>query len=889
MTTDFEVKNMMAALAIEPPTKEQLQERNINALCAEIKSQKNIIGLKFIIGLIEKFPMFKEEIESLATAVKYVASFDNSILDRYYKSEPNEAGSIKLAMTKEFKEIISKTSECKLKIHLLSQDKVKKGYLTPSHLNFFSADYDILKGKIVTTAYSRAEIEAKLDMHIMRYICQYYSHIHSYYCGGYGKTLDGDSNYKRLIYDALKDLILSTKIYKDVQETRYTVRFTKLTFVSYTQSKENTADFERSLNSYLSTTNASEKSMSSVINGTFDHSRKTFQALEENTKILKVHSVNPISGLATVKNSRERKESSSLNEQEIAKTIREATEINKFFEEVGQAIKAIEIISQTKNEVSVEMVNGAKILALYNISSYKGNEYNYKTGSDQVIGSNHSGSLFNSCMRMPEIKPRLSFYAKNTEFVKMLVCTTENGKRLAARAIVWYDKEKEIHYVDRIFSTNDTYAMYLINYINTHENVFSIAEANNSMSSLLKSKRMESFLIKFNGSAPTKCQLPYFDTLSSNLYYQDGEFKIGKCREYKNMDCDIENAKKGVVYTTSLQIQDTGEIDLSKFKNMQRVICPVCGDTITTKSINFNGHLICLKHIERTEDGEKLITSSFGTAFLESKDEKKEKFIMNAITKSGVGIVKQTDCKSISFTQGRNELLRYMNTINVSCNSYSQKQTTPLNVEEICNKLKNCSKAKPAIEKIFGNSNTTYLNEHRNMDGKTTEQSRYEILYSTKELTEFAYGDRKLIIPKEVSASEMRYLIDLIKADLLSKKYEGTTNYIISNIEEVKKLYHKDGLNAVRRRTGENESDIDKVIGDLKTLTYRAEETYNVFYQPRLIFVEDNTGCEKMEYFTMKTSSYQFKVPVRYLEVSKEMQEAINSVEVELKKLIHVR
>ena len=87
---------------------------------------------------------------------------------------------------------------------------------------------------------------------------------------------------------------------------------------------------------------------------------------------------------------------------------------------------------------------------------------------------------------------------------------TKSTNKLKARAVVWYDDEKDIHYVDRIFYYDEDSKNQIKVFVNEHKNFISIYPGNGISGS------QSSFLVPFKYAIPS-ADGPFLDSIRHNI------------------------------------------------------------------------------------------------------------------------------------------------------------------------------------------------------------------------------------------------------------------------------------------------------------------------------------------------------------------------------------
>ena len=119
--------------------------------------------------------------------------------------------------------------------------------------------------------------------------------------------------------------------------------------------------------------------------------------------------------------------------------------ISKIFKKVSlEEVQKFSILFrniQNKIEYNFNIVDGLKLSHYYHFNSY-------------LSGS---GSLGCSCMKYDQCQDYLDLYTKNSDIIKMLVMTADNGQ-LIGRALLWEFDGNKI--MDRIYTIDDESYQY---------------------------------------------------------------------------------------------------------------------------------------------------------------------------------------------------------------------------------------------------------------------------------------------------------------------------------------------------------------------------------------------------------------------------------------------
>lgn len=318
-------------------------------------------------------------------------------------------------------------------------------------------------------------------------------------------------------------------------------------------------------------------SLSSFVNNTLDYPSRIAEELNLNSYAVKYQWTNPVSGHISIKTKRDQKAESTLSKEEFDKLVETHRMINRIYEESVSLVNEYKIKKKLDKETVVRLVSGEEIISLYEITSY----YNYQN----IVNTGGGGTLYNSCMRHIGYKNRISAYANNPHMVKMLALVTKSTNKLKARAVVWYDDEKDIHYVDRIFYYDEDSKNQIKVFVNEHKNFISIYSGNGI------SRSQSSFLIPFKYAIPS-ADGPFLDSIRHNIIVNS------------NGDRFIGAPGSSDYIETQNRWYFTGLID--KEVNISRNKC-VCCSSMTDNKV---GEIYaCKRHLRLDGDGKPYLTS----------------------------------------------------------------------------------------------------------------------------------------------------------------------------------------------------------------------------------------------------------------------------------------
>lgn len=573
-------------------------------------------------------------------------TMSNEDLDRFYKTKDSKSKSIEIVKSKSITALVAKSGDCKLKKRVTDTAKIKAEYIKEGNFNFFKSEYSEDAGKLVFTAPNRAQMEKNI---VKRKLAVLFGIVDrsnlimkSLESVGDQKDFDRDTFLYSFYYlgAALQKMFTresgskSHKFWSSARNMEYTLSG-KHPF--YTPKTEKSILNEASVIS--SAFDLYEVSLNQSISKTFDMVDKDRISVELNTKIKKVESVNPVSGFVSIRNTRIKSEIAQLSDSEIEKVVKDFSETNKFFEDLSALIRIEEDKVNSKSKPLVRLVSGDEIVALYNVSSYKGTAALNNPDMSCAKAGEKEGTLFNSCMRGASVKNRIKFYAENNHFIKMLALTTGDGKYLMGRAVVWYEESTGKHYVDRMFTNCDASAEKMITFVNENENFFFINSSGVSKSLMKSGKLLSNFLIEFNGVKSTNQNPPYFDTMSTNLYVKNNKLFIGRPEDSKTMEAAM---KKDVLYYTSKSFNRIPLVIKKELTKGDEEICQACRKIIKGGAFKFGENYICANHITIASDGEILV-ENHGSVYTLGDNQAQKTYIANVLTSSNIRYFKSTD------------------------------------------------------------------------------------------------------------------------------------------------------------------------------------------------------------------------------------------------------
>lgn len=395
--------------------------------------------------------------------------------------------------------------------------------------------------------------------------------------------------------------------------------------------------------------------LSTFVNGVLNYQEKVAKELNVNSKAVKYEYTNPVSGFVSIKTKRVQLENSTLPQHEFERLVKVHQEINKVYENAANVVIEYQITQNKNKETVLRLVSGEEIISLYEITSYHGygrmnNNLGLSLGPAPAL---EGGSLYNSCMRNLNNRDRISFYANNPHFIKMIAVVSKASNKLKARAIVWYDKDSDMHYVDRIFFIDEKSKGEITAFIRKNKNFCSIYSGNGTDSGL---KYTSEFAIPFKGCIPV-INPPYFDSINHHLFKnKDGLYFIGR----------PSNNHEG----TNIAFYSAGFIN--KNFSTDRVSCAICGSQQTVKAGSIN---ICERHMKIDAEGRVYAVGS--KVYMPYEDQSKyddAAYIMNPISVvKNRGIVPLSSLNEIKVNEALLSRLsvRYAHSLNGSSSFYS--------------------------------------------------------------------------------------------------------------------------------------------------------------------------------------------------------------------------
>ena len=606
--------------------------KDLTEMMSIFVSQKTIANWNFKEEGMKIFPQH----EPFLDALEYMLSniIEEPDLDAYFKCDENKNSSIKIDVDQTFMEMISKSKDCTLKKRFQESKKIKSQYICDKNMNFVSTRINEA-GTLELKATTKSQIEKSLVVERVKILYNYY-----YLAENAASVRFGNKSFRES-----KMYGYFSTFYREIRDNHRNI--TNGRIIMNTMIKGYSYNGDRNINELRTValnSGYSNLKMAALINGMFNYSKEIETLIRENTEIEKEMVTNPVSGFKSVRNIRIKSSDSKKTETEVSKLIQSNIENNEFFESLSAIMKEIEIREQKDSITKVEFVSGPEVAALYNVSSYNDTAYHLDSRCDPFNGKS-SGTLFTSCMRQPENRNKIDFYANNPHFIKLLVCTSREGKRLHARAISWIDTQTNTTYVDRIFYQTESDLLRMTAFINNEPNTFLVNRS--AEAGILSEKRRSEFLIPFEYTNASM-DMPYFDTMHSSLYIENGQKYIGKCGS-ESIPSDQSEMKKDVVYRTGANFYATLKLDVNKKSPFITNRCTICGE-YPKKGITLGGSLFCSNHITVLDDGRFVARENNQITVFGEQPKIKERICTGVISMNSKGIVitKSTASKDIT-------------------------------------------------------------------------------------------------------------------------------------------------------------------------------------------------------------------------------------------------
>lgn len=554
----------------------------------------------------------KKEIVEILNEIKsqferVIANVDE-ISDYFYKNSDSKSKSKQIIMHPQFVALSSSAKNLPMSKLISTSQKIKSECIKKNNFNFFSCE--LTDNDVLVDAIDRCKFEKTLKLVILSL----------FYTIGSEVLVSSDFDYLYQFSNLWGNEVFRNKNLESIRsfitwfsrdECRRRLRASIKLNNKYTAIREAVFSYEtisgaKNLNkrSYFSRFNndakntigseiakiamrygskaKEKKSYSTLINETFDHWDNISSYMKKNSVISQTKTINPVSGFTAIKNIRVKSSRSEDSDENFEKMLAKFKKANEFFESVSKEIEIIKIKRSKEMEEEVKLISGNEIVSLYDISSYKDNNFNSEWDANTSITSRISGgTLFGSCMRHPNYKHRISFYAKNPHFIKMLCLTSAGGKRISARAIVWHDRESGNHYVDRIFFMNESDRNKLISFIESEDGFYSIYPNG------CPTKQVKDYKILFDGCSITR-DIPYFDTMRSKVYRIGDKLYIGDSKDFLNEKVEFSTFHNVPIITKSEKIRNR--------------CCSICGSS-ERELVKINERYYCKRNVKVSKDG----------------------------------------------------------------------------------------------------------------------------------------------------------------------------------------------------------------------------------------------------------------------------------------------
>lgn len=494
---------------------------------------------------------------SVIAFIDLVESRANYVLSRYYKTGDTCNKSIIFKSDKLFLDILKASTGSKLRNRLFQQN-IKAEYVVANNVNFISIDennpkeiayiskndmYNAILGSVIYHAfidisgirinptdffYSFERFRGKISQELRTKLNLLYdtstkrqsfcavdlinslSHIvndnntidrigrHSYISAG--SIVDLNSS----IYMKEREKILSMKIeslddFHKMEEL--SISLLESTLLNSINDLKSTK-IAHVLNAAILSIEKKRKfnNFGSLVSNLLDTMAVSTKLIESLTTNDTVEVKNPITGMTSYKSRRIPISGlSELDAKKAEKAIVDHAESISTIESFNSEMMRIANEKEILLSKQFKLVSGDDIVSAYNRSSYfdtKANKRSYEGG----------GTIYSSCMRHSSSKSKISFYAKNSHFIKLLVYSENGDKHISGRAVVWYAQDIDKYFVDRIYYDNNSTLSKIISYIGSKDNFISIHETGKGSRS--------NFAVKIN-KVFSSSDMPYLDSASS--------------------------------------------------------------------------------------------------------------------------------------------------------------------------------------------------------------------------------------------------------------------------------------------------------------------------------------------------------------------------------------
>jgi len=795
-----------------------LSDEKISKIISDAITGHTLRTLSFCSAGIAIYPEYKHLFEVVNASMKKIFPEFGDIVSGYFKDKSTEIKSIKIDMNQNLKELIESAEDCKIKSGLINSQKIQSRIVKAGNVNFAKAIFNDESGRYEFYGVTKDFLKKKYDDFIRAYLLnrswtlsQVAREIYisedkgeirflSRFCSEVSNKLNTYQVYDPNIYAVLASgrnmspfIDRKGSLFHMMSDEKLKKQFIKTILINGTVK----------LQSY---------SISSIINSIITTQEFDADRLYAHSRIEKVQSVNPISGFVSEKNTRIPKKESKLTQEEIDVLAENVRLNNKFFESIAHKILEKELKAKELATPSIKLVEGSDIIAYYNISSYKKVAgVSRETGEwNPFSGATPGGTLYNSCMRHPQNKLNIKFYAANKDLVSLMICTDGHGKKITARAIVWKDKENNLFYVDRIFSSSEKALMQMVNFVKANDNYFFINSSGLSNSSIA-GKMNETFLIKFNGVNQTTTT-PYFDTMRNNAYIKDNELYIGR-HTSSSLPLKTELMVKGKIYDTNKSFYLIPKVDLSKTPLSNTEICPACGYALDQKFVIVNGRRICKRHMTVDTNGDAYI---YTAEKIIPTDGKKNvgKFLYS-------GILSDRGDEKMLFEP--NDITRLPNDTRIITNvmrifekhsKWSYEDARKIEVEAKLKEIESFS------------TNSLFQSNTRSDVGKLSSFQYERPSYDNKSIKLMHVGGSSIVIPVNPTKNEILFLREVLKLEILSSRSTTDVELVKGAKEKIVNL-----ISAGKREgklsdpycsaTGKY-SDVKKIMELTKKITLRS-------------------------------------------------------------------
>ena len=574
--------------------------------------------------LIEGFKAKKQHdhvlfLTKLFSFLDKINTYTESVVSNYYKSNNK---SLELVSSKKFSELIS-SYESDYMSKKLKNGTIKTRYIKSSNLNFFDyvSDSDsskimaISKSKFSSFVFSSLVYEfGSMTGNLNRMSSYFISKVYA------DSTEKSEIKFLDIMSDELIDAMIIRHLiaYSDISRSNIVATTLSRSKVKkivkdsseryYTPYSKNYADkiapklksFELIL-TYIDEyfKNAaiytdvifkkenkqkyfSEYSISNIISNTFDFMENNLEYFLKNTEVRERTEINSYTGNHIVIKYRAPIESKCTDIDLCNKIIGVVSETNKFIEKINEKIELDKKALEERNNVKNIIVDGDDIIKYYNCASYS---------------MSYGGTLWNSCMRYPEQKEKIMFYAKNRELVKLYIRLDEDLVKIKGRALIWFDKETKKMYVDRLYYTDSTTYNSMVAYLQGLKNCHLVHSNESGLKSHLRTGLPK---IKISNLIATQ-EMPYFDSLSTIAVSGDS-LSISTSAALSKSDVSIS------IGTINI---DSPRVYVAAAKERT---CKLCGSVLSSKSnlTELEMGMVCNRHIKLMVDNKIIVLAPGG-------------------------------------------------------------------------------------------------------------------------------------------------------------------------------------------------------------------------------------------------------------------------------------